>query len=146
MKGVAGVGFYGRMIKSFTRFGMTDKQRFAGADTLPKDATWEISWKHCLSFRNGESRSRREARFQRKRPRRGFGNGSRIRISDEGGHMTTADAARQILGQMPDEAPMDEIMYAMYVNTKLRRGQKEIDEGKWVSHEEAMQRLRKWLR
>lgn len=60
--------------------------------------------------------------------------------------MTTADAARQILGQMPDEAPMDEIMYAMYVNTKLRRGQKEIDEGKWVSHEEAMQRLRKWLR
>ncbi len=41
---------------------------------------------------------------------------------------------------------MDEIIYAVYVNMKLRRGQKEIDEGKWVSHEEAMQRLRKWLR
>ena len=60
--------------------------------------------------------------------------------------MATTDTAREVFGRMPDEASMDEIMYAVYVNTKLRRGQKEIDEGKWVSHEEAMQRLRKWLR
>ena len=60
--------------------------------------------------------------------------------------MSMKALAKQVIEALPEEAGLDEIMHALYINTKFRRGEKEIREGKGVSHEEAMDRVKKWLR
>jgi predicted transcriptional regulator len=59
--------------------------------------------------------------------------------------MTVKDIAKQVIDTLPDEASMDDIMYALYVRAKFERGEREIREGKGVSHEEAKKRLQKWV-
>ena len=41
---------------------------------------------------------------------------------------------------------MDDIIHALYINTKFEHGEREIREGKGISHEEAKQRLQKWVK
>ena len=60
--------------------------------------------------------------------------------------MAMKDVARQLIDSLPDDATLDEIMHALYVNAKFQHGEQEIREGKGVPHEEAKQRLKKWLR
>ena len=60
--------------------------------------------------------------------------------------MVAKEQAKQAIESLPDAADLDDIMYALYVLTKIRKAEREIDEGKGVPHEEAMKRLSKWLR
>jgi hypothetical protein len=60
--------------------------------------------------------------------------------------MTVKEMARKVIDTLPDEASMDEIMHALYVNIKFEHGEREIREGKGVSHEEAKERLQKWVK
>lgn len=60
--------------------------------------------------------------------------------------MTAKDTARRIVDTLPDEASMDDIMHALYVVAKFQHGQREIEEGKGIPHEEARRRLQKWGR
>jgi len=60
--------------------------------------------------------------------------------------MTVKDSAKQVIGTLPDSVTMDDIIHALYVNIKFADGEREIREGKGLSHEKAKQRLRKWLR
>jgi len=60
--------------------------------------------------------------------------------------MAVKDIARQVIDALPDEASMDDIIHALYVNAKFEHGEREIREGNGVPHEQAGQRLRKWLR
>ena len=60
--------------------------------------------------------------------------------------MTGKDSAKQVIDALPDSATMDDIIHALYVNVKFAHGEREIRNGKGVSHEEAKQRLKKWLR
>ncbi len=41
---------------------------------------------------------------------------------------------------------MDDIIHALYVQTKFRRGEEEIRQRKGVSRDDAKKRLRKWVR
>ena len=59
--------------------------------------------------------------------------------------MAVKDVARQVIDSLPDEASMDDVMHALYVIAKFQRGEREIREGKGIPHEEAKQRLQKWL-
>ena len=59
--------------------------------------------------------------------------------------MTAKDAARRIVDALPDGASMDDVMHALYVVAKCQRGEREIREGKGIPHEEARQRLQRWL-
>lgn len=56
------------------------------------------------------------------------------------------DIARQVIDALPDEASMDDIIHALYVNAKFQRGEREIREGQGIPHDEARQRLKKWVR
>lgn len=60
--------------------------------------------------------------------------------------MTTAKAdVRQLLDELPDDASFEEIQYRIYVRQKIERGLSDAAEGRVVSHEEARQRLARWL-
>ena len=60
--------------------------------------------------------------------------------------MTMKELAKHVIDSMPDNASLDEIMHALYVNTKFQHGEKEIREGKGVPQESAKQRMKKWLK
>jgi hypothetical protein len=60
--------------------------------------------------------------------------------------MLTKEAAKQVIDQLPDNATMDDIIHALYVNVKFAHGEKQIREGKGVPYEEAKERLAQWLR
>ena len=51
------------------------------------------------------------------------------------------EAAKQVIDSLPNDATMDDIIHALYINVKFARGEKEIREGKGVSHEEAKRKL-----
>jgi hypothetical protein len=41
---------------------------------------------------------------------------------------------------------MDDIIHALYIKIKFEHGESEIKEGKGIPHEEAKQRLQKWVK
>ena len=62
--------------------------------------------------------------------------------------MATAikDQVKKIIDNLPDNTTIDDIMHALYVQAKLERAEKGIRNGKGISHEDAKQRLQKWLK
>jgi hypothetical protein len=60
--------------------------------------------------------------------------------------MLTKETAKQVIDALPNDVTMDDIIHALYINVKFSRGEKEIREGKGITHEDAKKRLEKWLR
>lgn len=60
--------------------------------------------------------------------------------------MAEKDIAKQVIDALPDNASMDDIMHALYVRAKFDRGEQEIRDGKGIPHEEAKQRLSRWVK
>ena len=60
--------------------------------------------------------------------------------------MAVKDTARQVIDALPDEATMDDVIHALYVNAKFEHGERQIREGRGVPHKEAKQRLQKWVK
>ena len=60
--------------------------------------------------------------------------------------MVVKDIARDVIDSLPDQASMDDIIHALYVNAKFEHGEREIRQGQGVPHEQARQRLKKWAR
>ena len=58
--------------------------------------------------------------------------------------MAVKDIAKQVIDTLPDKATMDDIIHALYVRTKFEHVEREIREGKGVSHAGIKQRLQKW--
>jgi len=46
---------------------------------------------------------------------------------------------------MPDEKTLEDIQYHLYVLEKIKRGQDDIDNGRSCSHQEAKEKLSRWL-
>lgn len=51
----------------------------------------------------------------------------------------------QIINNLPKEADYEDIMEAIYVQQKIEKGIKELDNGEFITHEEMKARLTKWL-
>lgn len=60
--------------------------------------------------------------------------------------MLVKEIAKQTIDNLPNEAEFDDIIHALYVSAKFEHGLNEIKEGKGISHEEAKERLQKWLK
>jgi hypothetical protein len=60
--------------------------------------------------------------------------------------MVIKEVAKHVIDTLPEEATMDDIMHALYVNTKFNHGEQEIRNGKGVTHDKAKIRLNKWLK
>jgi hypothetical protein len=60
--------------------------------------------------------------------------------------MLTKETAKRVIESLPNDVTMDGIIHALYINVKFSRGEREIREGKGVTHEKAKKRLEKWLK
>ncbi|MDB5313498.1 MAG: hypothetical protein JWO38_7700 [Gemmataceae bacterium] len=58
---------------------------------------------------------------------------------------TTRDAVVEMIRKMPDDATLADIMDALFVRQKIEEGIRQADAGQAIPHEEATQRLAKWL-
>lgn len=59
---------------------------------------------------------------------------------------TAKQEVETMLHQLPDDATLDDIHYHLYVLEKIKRGQGDVANGRVYTHEQAKQRLSKWLK
>jgi len=52
----------------------------------------------------------------------------------------------EMIKSLPNDVGVEEIIEAIYVRQKIQKGLKDSDEGRLFTHEEAKERLAKWLR
>jgi hypothetical protein len=57
----------------------------------------------------------------------------------------TKELVIEMIGRMPADATLTDIMAELYVRQKIETGLKQLDEGESLSQEEVEQRLAKWL-
>jgi len=55
-------------------------------------------------------------------------------------------ATLDLVERLEDDVSFEDIIYELYVLEKIQRGMKDAEEGRVVSHEEAKQRLSRWLK
>lgn len=61
--------------------------------------------------------------------------------------MTTKDKAHEAIDRLPDDASMEQILYTLYVIDSVERGERQIDAGQGIAHEEVKRRLlARWQR
>ena len=52
----------------------------------------------------------------------------------------------EMIKSLPNDVSMEDIIEAIYVRQKIEKGLKDSKEGRLYSHEEAKERLAKWLK
>lgn len=58
---------------------------------------------------------------------------------------TAKEVVRKMLDQIPDDASFEYIQYHIYVQEKIERGLRDIEEGRVLSEEEVEKRMSRWL-
>ncbi|HEX3359098.1 MAG TPA: hypothetical protein VHS31_19110 [Tepidisphaeraceae bacterium] len=56
----------------------------------------------------------------------------------------TKQEVEQVLRKLPEDCTLEDVQYELYVIQKVRRGLEAADNA-GISHEEAKQRLQRWL-
>lgn len=59
--------------------------------------------------------------------------------------MTTKQAVIDMIQRLPDDVTVADIMSELYFRQKVDEGLRQLDAGEGVDHEEAKQRLSRWL-
>jgi len=52
----------------------------------------------------------------------------------------------RMIETLPEEITVDDIMAELYFGQQVDAGLRELDEGKWIPHEEVEKRLSRWLK
>lgn len=58
---------------------------------------------------------------------------------------TAKQEVMELLRGLPDDTTLEEIQYRLYVRQKVKRGLRDVEEGKTYSQEEVEKRMGKWL-
>lgn len=58
---------------------------------------------------------------------------------------TAKQEVEQLLERLPDDSTLEDIQYHLYVLEKIKHGRNDIAAGRKYSHDEARQRLERWL-
>jgi predicted transcriptional regulator len=58
---------------------------------------------------------------------------------------TTKQDVEHLLNQLPDDSTLEDIQYHLYVLDKVKRGQRDIADGKRYTSEEVRVRLSRWI-
>lgn len=53
-------------------------------------------------------------------------------------------AAIEAIDRLPDDVALDEIVYRLYVLSKIQQGVKDVDDGRVMSHTELARDIEKW--
>lgn len=59
--------------------------------------------------------------------------------------MTVKEKACEVISRMPEESTFEDIQYHLYVLQCIERGEKEIEDGKTLTHDEVEDRLAQGL-
>jgi len=59
--------------------------------------------------------------------------------------MTDKQRAIETIQRLPESASLEDIMAELYFRQKVDRGLQDLQSGRTVAHDEAKQRLSKWL-
>ena len=57
---------------------------------------------------------------------------------------TDKQDAIEVIEQLPDNVPMDEIVYRLYVLNKVRQGMQDVDAGRSISSEQLAREIEQW--
>ena len=57
---------------------------------------------------------------------------------------TDKQDAIEVIEQLPDNVPMDEIVYRLYVLNKVRQGMQDLEAGRTLSSEELAREIEQW--
>ena len=60
--------------------------------------------------------------------------------------MSAKEAALAVIGKLPEDVSIEDIMAELYVRKAIDEGLRELDEGKGISHDEAKQRMAQFAR
>lgn len=55
------------------------------------------------------------------------------------------EIVEEILEQLPDDSTLEEFQYRLFVRQKIEQGLADVEAGRVISHDEAKQRMQKWL-
>jgi predicted transcriptional regulator len=55
------------------------------------------------------------------------------------------EEAIQLIRRLPDDATLEEIQYHLYVEQKVRRGIRDVEEGRVYTQEEVEERMKRWV-
>ncbi len=58
----------------------------------------------------------------------------------------TKQQVLEIVKELPEEVDIDEIMYRLYLRQKLEAAEKDVREGRIVSHEEVVKETSTWVK
>jgi predicted transcriptional regulator len=58
-------------------------------------------------------------------------------------HSAKQDALH-VIERLPDDVPLDEIVYRLYVLSKVQQGLKDVDAGRTVSSDELAREIEAW--
>jgi predicted transcriptional regulator len=59
--------------------------------------------------------------------------------------VSAKEATLKLVESLEEDATFEDIMYELYVLQKIERGQRDAEEGRTISHDEAKKRLDQWL-
>jgi hypothetical protein len=54
-------------------------------------------------------------------------------------------ASIQLIRRLPDDTTIEDIQYHLYVQQKVQRGTRDVEEGKGYSQEEVEERMKRWV-
>jgi predicted transcriptional regulator len=60
--------------------------------------------------------------------------------------MTEKQKACEVIARMPEDSTFEDIQYHLYVLECIERGERQIEDGKTLTHDEVESRLAKWLK
>jgi len=52
---------------------------------------------------------------------------------------------KTLINHLPEDSSIEDVQYHLYVLEKIRRGRKDISDGKRYTTEQARERLKRWL-
>ncbi|MBF0106886.1 MAG: hypothetical protein HQM16_16360 [Deltaproteobacteria bacterium] len=58
---------------------------------------------------------------------------------------TAIDEVKKLLDELPEDATLEDIQYHIYVIKKIRRGLKDVEDGKILDDETINKRMSQWL-
>jgi hypothetical protein len=59
--------------------------------------------------------------------------------------MTVKEQLHKIVDELPEEDAVEEMQYRLYVMRKVKKGLASIDDGHGISHDQVLDRMKKWL-
>jgi len=59
--------------------------------------------------------------------------------------LSSKDKVLNFIKSLPDDLSVEEITYRLYINERIIKAQQQIIDGNFLTHEDAEERMKKWL-